>query len=269
METKFSKIMYLGVQILSGALTALSIVGIILSLVNDNDEAFSQYLFNFTQTALMFAVTFVPLVLKKNIKLAIPAAIQVIFLIFCICHFILGEFGEFYLHVPHWDSILHFIGGSLTAILGFCFVDILNNSSRTKSYLTPVFLAIFAVCFTITVGVIWEIYEFASDIILGTNMQRYMDSVTGEVFIGMDALKDTMKDLILESISAVAVAVVYIFNSKFRSKIDDYKIEKIKKNVTDEFDDSNLVLVEADEYESNDVVLAEIEEELDLVLKEL
>ncbi len=223
---KRTQVLYLIVQILSGLLTILSLVGVFLA---KEDEMKSQYLFNFSQFILMFAVAFVPMILKKNIRLVIPQVLQIVFLIFCICHFFLGEVGEFYLHVKHWDSILHFIGGIVTAIFGFCIVGILNKTDNSGLKLSPVFIAIFAVCFTISIGVIWEVYEFGSDIILGTNMQRYMDSVTGELFIGKEALKDTMKDLILESLSAVAVAIVFIFNESFRDIMEKNKIQRLTK----------------------------------------
>lgn len=223
-------ILYLIIQILAGFLIVTTIVGVIFA---QTDEARSQYIFNLLQWIGLFIVTFVPKIFK-TIKLKVPDVIQIVFILFCICHFVLGELGQFYLHVNHWDSMLHFFGGVATAILGFCLVGIVNNSETTGVKLPPFFLASFAVCFTITVGVLWEVFEYGMDVIVGTNMQRFMDSVTGEVFVGQKALSDTMKDLILESCSAAGIALLYLLNTSFREKVSKWKIEKITKSSNEE-----------------------------------
>ncbi|MFI3252376.1 MAG: hypothetical protein R3Y21_04145 [Mycoplasmatota bacterium] len=225
LNSKKSNILFIFIQILSLTIMVMCVLGV---FITKDDDRQARYFFNFFTILWLFLVTFIPRILKKKIKLAVPDPILVIFLVFCICHFLLGEAGHFYLYVPHWDTMLHLIGGAVTAILGFCLIGLFNDIQKIDVKLSPFFLALFAICFTITVGVVWEIFEFASDVITGSNMQRYMDSVTGEVFVGIAALKDTMKDLILESISAVVVGMIYIFNTKFRDSIDNFKMKRIR-----------------------------------------
>ena len=90
----------------------------------------------------------------------------------------------------------------------------MNNSEKVDLKLNPLFVSIFVVCFTITVGVAWEFFEFLSDAITGSNMQRYSDSVTREPFLGRDALFDTMKDLLLDAGGAILMAIISYIDLK-------------------------------------------------------
>lgn len=219
MEDKVSirrKRFYKTTQVFCIILIILNVLGYIFS---DVDTLQAQYTFNAAQCLMMFVVLLIPTVFEKNIKLIIPEFMQIIFLLFCFCHFILGEVAEFYLHVNSWDSMLHFLSGAMIAIVGFCLVGLFNNSERIGVTLSPFFLAFFSVCFAVFVGVIWEIYEFWTDVLFGTNMQRFMDSVTGEIYIGQEALYDTMKDLMLDTGGALLIAVIFLLNNSFRDKI--------------------------------------------------
>lgn len=82
-----------------------------------------------------------------------------------------GEINNFYQLIPHWDTILHTINGFLCAGIGFSLLDLLNKNSR-KIKLSPLYLAIFSFCFSMTIGVGWEFFEIAADMFLNTDMQK-------------------------------------------------------------------------------------------------
>ena len=96
----------------------------------------------------------------------------------------------------------------MIALLIYSFLYLLNGSDKEKLNLSPLFVALFAFCFAVVVGVIWECTEWVSDEISGGNMQRWANSITNEPFIGREALKDTMKDLLLDMIGASFVCAV-------------------------------------------------------------
>ena len=77
---------------------------------------------------------------------------------------ILGEISSFYVLFPFWDTTLHTLNGFLAAAIGFSLVDLLNRSDRVKFDLSPLFLSITAFCFSMTIGVLWEFFEFADGI---------------------------------------------------------------------------------------------------------
>lgn len=82
-----------------------------------------------------------------------------------------GEINNFYKLIPHWDTILHTINGFLCAAIGFSLLDLLNKNSK-KLKLSPIYLAIFSFCFSMTIGVAWEFFEFGADKFLNTDMQK-------------------------------------------------------------------------------------------------
>ena len=92
--------------------------------------------------------------------------------------------------------MLHIGSGFLLGIIGFLAVFVLNHTDRIPQGITPFFLCFFAVTFAISLGVVWEIFEFAVDRISpATNMQSLETGVV-----------DTMHDLIVDTLGAVLVA---------------------------------------------------------------
>ena len=97
---------------------------------------------------------------------------EIVILLFIFAAEILGEINSFYVRVPHWDTMLHTINGFLCAAVGFAMVDLLNRHDRFSLRLSPKYLAISAFCFSMTVGVIWEFFEFGMDHLWGLDMQK-------------------------------------------------------------------------------------------------
>jgi uncharacterized membrane protein YjdF len=91
--------------------------------------------------------------------------------------------------------------------LGFILVSQLNDSEMIRVSLSPFFVALFAFCFALSCGAVWEIYEFVFDGLLGLNMQKFM-TATGEVLTGHNALHDTMTDLIVDSLAALLISMI-------------------------------------------------------------
>lgn len=225
---KYTKIFvfYLVIRIFAIILFAVNIIGAILT---DNDSHRSRLIFNSVQSALMVVFSFFPAIIEKTGKVEIPNFMEVIFIIFCICHFVLGEINNFYAKVKIWDSLLHTISSSMFAIIGITLISILNGFERIK--VSPLFVAIFSICFTMTVGSLWEILEFTVDSFFDTNMRRFDNSITLEPFIGQKALMDTMKDLILDFCGAFVIAVIGYIDAKRKSNIfKKWQISKIEND---------------------------------------
>ena len=113
-----------------------------------------------------------PSILSKKLRIQLPSTMEIIILLFVYSAEILGEINSFYVRVPHWDTILHTINGFCCAAIGFSLVDMLNRSERFSVRLSPVYLAIVAFCFSMTVGVLWEFFEFAGDQLFQLDMQK-------------------------------------------------------------------------------------------------
>jgi len=109
---------------------------------------------------------------EKQLHLKLPTAMEITLFLFIFCAEVLGEIACFYVKYPLWDTALHTVNGFLFAAFGFCLADLLNENRDMKFRLSPPFLAIAAFCFSMTVGVLWEFFEFAMDHLLLLDMQK-------------------------------------------------------------------------------------------------
>ena len=119
-----------------------------------------------------------PTIISEKFKIGIPSLLEGIIYLFIYSTAILGEINNFYGRIPFWDTILHTLNGFLCAGIGFSLVDLLNqNSKRIK--LSPLYIAIVAFCFSMTIGILWEFFEFSADYLTKTDMQK--DRIVREI----------------------------------------------------------------------------------------
>ena len=182
----------------------------------------SDYMLMFVQCLLGLLVMSLPSILERRLQFVLPDTMTILYYLFLYCAIYLGEVRSFYTVVPHWDSILHSFSGAMLAVLGFILVDILNKSENISVQLSPFFVSLFAFSFALMVGALWEIYEFSFDALLGLNMQK--TSLKGVQLIGKVAVQDTMKDLILDALSSLAIAVLGYFVQHRKKEYHDSMI---------------------------------------------
>jgi hypothetical protein len=205
---------------------------------------------------LSLVLFLMPAFVSKNFGIEIPSAFEIIVLLFIFAAEILGEISCFYLKFAYWDTMLHTINGFMCAALGFSLVDILNRSTKFRFRLSPFFLAFVAFCFSMTIGVLWEFFEFTGDKLLMYDMQKdtvvnYIASVEFDpthsntavtvknivdtIIVTADGqqiplsdygihgyldigLNDTMKDLIVNFVGAVSFSIIGYLYVKSRGK---------------------------------------------------
>lgn len=222
-------------------LRLLVIVVLILQVFNGNYE-------NVFLCALTLLLLIIPSFLQVNLKIELPTTLEIFMLLFIFSAEILGEIREFYIIFPFWDTLLHTINGFLAAAIGFALVDILNKRERSTFQLSPVFMAIVAFCFSMTIGVLWEFFEYGMDMIFRLDMQKdtilhtistvmldpaggnkpviiknISDVMVNDISFGLGGyldigLLDTMKDLIVNFVGAVIFSVIGFFYVKQRGK---------------------------------------------------
>lgn len=222
-------------------LRALVIVMMVLQLLNRNYE-------NVFLCALTLILLMMPSLIQVTFKVELPTTLEIIILFFIFAAEILGEISEFYLVFPFWDTVLHTLNGFLAAAIGFSMVDLLNRSEKTVFKLSPLFMAIVAFCFSMTIGVVWEFFEFGMDQIVGYDMQKdtvihtirsvtldpagrnvpyVIENITETTVNGQDlgvggyldiGLIDTMQDLIVNFVGASVFSVIGFFFVKNRGK---------------------------------------------------
>lgn len=141
-----------------------------------------------------------PSLLARRLKIELPSTLEKIILLFVFAAEICGEIGGYYQVFPWWDTMLHTLWGFLAAAIGYAMVDLLNRDPNIKFNLSPVFCAVVAVCFSMTVGVCWEFFEFTMDRVFSFDMQK--DTVVhsfGSVLLGGDGTRPLVVSGITES----------------------------------------------------------------------
>ena len=201
-------------------------------------------------TLLLFLV---PTFIERKIHVDLPDTLEVIIMLFIFAAEILGEIQAYYITFPYWDTMLHTINGFLCAAIGFALVDILNRSERFSIQLSPLFLAITAFCFSMTIGVLWEFFEALMDHLFLLDMQKdtvvhtissvmldpaggnhptAIHDITDVIVVTADGAQrslglggyldvgilDTMKDLFVNFIGAVVFSIIGFFYVKSRGK---------------------------------------------------
>lgn len=206
-----------------------------------------------------------PFFLEESLQMDFPPALEIIILLFIFCSEILGEASSFYLKIPLWDTALHTVNGFLCAAVGFSLIDLLNRNNRFRASLSPAFVVVVAFCFSMTVGVLWEFFEFFMDTVFSLDMQKDFlinaihsvalnenkENVTviieniaktvlydgeGDILYTIEGgyldtgILDTMKDLIVNFIGALVFCFPGYFYAKNRekSKFAEHFIPKTK-----------------------------------------
>ncbi len=219
----------------------LVIVSLIMAAIRKEYE-------NVFVCALSLLLFLAPTFIEKSLKIDLPSTLEILVLLFIFSAEILGEIHNYYIKVPYWDAILHTLNGFLFAAFGFSLLDIINRNSKFKFQLSPFYLAVVAFCFSMTIGVLWEFFEFGGDYFLNKDMQKdvilhtinsvtldplqqniphTIDNITSVVINGKDlglggyldiGLYDTMKDLMVNFIGAVVFCFIGYFYIKGRGK---------------------------------------------------
>ena len=211
---------------------------------------------------LTMVLFMIPAFVEKNFKVHLTSFFEGIVLLFIFSSEILGEINCYYEKIPHWDSILHTVNGFMFAAFGFALLDMINRDSHIKFKLAPIYLALVAFCFSMTIGVLWEFFEFGSDSILHGDMQKdgyisdihtlFLDETQSNSVVHIEGIEkvvitledgqeiilpgymdiglfDTMKDLMVNFFGALIFSIIGFFyvKQKGKGKIADQFIPKL------------------------------------------
>ncbi len=130
--------------------------------------------------ALCLVLFLLPPLVERSFSLQLPATLEISAYLFVFCAGVLGEIGDFYQRFPAWDALLHAANGFLFAGFGFCLFSLFEKRRTVRTLPSPAYQSFTAFCFSMTVGVLWEIFEFCADYFLHTDMQK--DSFRKEVY---------------------------------------------------------------------------------------
>ena len=231
---------------------------------------------------LVLFLFMLPFFIQKNFGIRLPSTLEIIILLFIFAAEILGELQSYFIQYPYWDTMLHTTNGFLCAAVGFSLIDILNRDAKIKFTLSPVYVALAAFCFSMTIGVLWEFFEFGMDRLFHMDMQKdtivhtissvMLDSTNSNIPITIDGitsvavngrdlgfngyldigLYDTMEDLFVNFIGATVFSVIGYFYLKHRGEGKFAKAFIPTIEETDKEPDSDHVKEPSQEAENRD-----------------
>lgn len=166
---------------------------------------------------LTLVLFIIPFFVEDKFKVTIPNVLEIIILLFIFSAEILGEIQNFYNLIPNWDMILHTLNGFLAAAIGFSLIDILNTTDKFHIKMSPIFVALVSFCFSMTVGIVWEFFEFTADNLLNTDMQK--DSIITKISSVNLENKD---DFVPKVIKDISKTTIHYENNKIITISDGY-----------------------------------------------
>lgn len=142
-------------------------------------------------------LTFIPILFQRFYNVYIPTVFVSFVAFFAYATIFLGEVAGFYDRFWWWDLVLHLSSAIGFGLVGVIVLLLVFGKKNNESH--PFFFALLSFCFAVTVGVIWEVYEFGMDQFFGFNMQK-------------SGLFDTMADMIINCIgAAIASLAGYLY----------------------------------------------------------
>lgn len=195
---------------------------------------------------LTLLLLLVPSFVQLTFKVELPIFLEILILVFIYAAEILGEIDNYYFSIPYWDTILHTINGFVCAAVGFSMVSLLNKSEKIQFFVSPLFLAIVSFTFSMTIGVLWEFFEFSIDQLFAMDTQKdtlitsihsagvdeilppfeendiHEVTVNGEVISDQGyidiGLIDTMEDLFVNFVGATTFSLFSYFYSRNKER---------------------------------------------------
>ena len=221
--------------------------------------------YNAMLCVLTLVLFMIPAFADKQLKVNMPSLLEVVILLFIFSAEILGEIQNFYGTFHSWDTMLHTINGFMMAAIGFAMIDVLNNNPKFHFTASPLFVAFVAFCFSMTVGVLWEFFEFSMEYFFRIDMQRdfiyntiattnrvinpsgansavvvenVRSVITGTVngvpqtfeydgYLDI-GIKDTMKDLMVNCVGAIVFSILGVFYIKGRGHVAEKFMPTLK-----------------------------------------
>lgn len=188
-NTLYTTRLLIGITVLLRVLLAIGAVILFMQ---------SKYLPGLTTCGILIA-TYFPRFLHHSLQVIVPVEFEFLTVVFIYASLFLGEVGGYYQVYWWWDLMLHLASGFIAGIFGFVMVYVLNENDEIGMHMKPGFVAFFAFLFSLGLGVMWELFEYIMDEMLGMNMTK-------------SGLDDTMQDLFVALIGALVMSLIgYVY----------------------------------------------------------
>lgn len=190
----------------------------------DGYGAYTAY--NMLQRVGILIIVLIPFVLRL-FRVVLPSPVTIAFNLFMLITVFGGTFMGLYINTNWWDKFNHTLSGVLLGLGGMFF---LNALTRNNEKVSAFGIFLYAFAFAVMCGAVWEIYEFACDGLLGSNMQKFRNDHSLVEYVGREALIDTMMDIVVDACGAVVAGILCaVATSKNRDFLRMFEIKILPK----------------------------------------
>lgn len=146
--------------------------------------------------ACILLLSFAPAIIEHRLRTPLPIEFTLITTVFLYAAFVLGEVRDFYENIWWWDLALHGLSALTFGVIGFLAIYVFYMTRRIN--IAAGWIASISFALAVSVGTLWEIFEFLMDHYFAFTMQK-------------SGLIDTMTDLIINAVGAAIAAVIGYF----------------------------------------------------------
>lgn len=169
--------------------------------------------FKLLMTVVYALLCLVPYLLLWIFRWRLPNYISIAYIAFVTCSTLGGTIYGLYDIISIYDTVLHAISGVLLGAFGLYVYRVVDKGRQNSTLM----IGLFTISFATAGGVLWEFWEFWSDDILGLNSQRHT-GLDGVAFVGHEAIRDTIYDLIADMVGAILFYIGYVIARKILSR---------------------------------------------------
>lgn len=173
-------------------LTLLVFTGVLYCMVG--------YYLKFISLLVCMLLILNPCIIKKLFNIEIEAIIESIYLVFVILSIYLGLSLELFNRCNIFDNIAHVIFGILGSFLALYIL----NLFKKYQFKNLIFNITYAICFVISLVVLWEMFEYIMNILFIVNVQRGLGS--------------TMQDIAMTFAGSLIFSLFYIIEINYKKQ---------------------------------------------------
>lgn len=166
-------------------IVVISVVSYMFALYNLKNRLFVRFLISIA----ILPVLLIPKIFRK-LKINISNNLEFMYLIFILFAYFLGSIVNLYDKISYYDTIMHTLSGVFEAYIAIYIINKSNNKLQD---------IIFILGFVSLISLGWEIFEFTSSNLLGTDPQK----------VELTGVTDTMKDLIVALLGGIVTILFY------------------------------------------------------------
>ena len=152
----------------------------------------------------------IPYISQAIFNVKIDDKIKFIWILFIFFSQLIGVNLNVYNNIYFYDKIIHFTSGIISAYFSLFCLHLLNKYDCKNK----LFNYIWMIIFTLSIAVLWEMFEYTSNILFKMDVQR----------VALTGVNDTMQDMISALLGSLILSIIYLFNHnitifKFKNKI--------------------------------------------------